>query len=93
MSNLPMRSLKATIREYRTPTRDPFAHSITTDQNGNAWFSELSERGNKIDRFNLETEEFQEYTLALAAEQYMKEENRAFRTSHTEPWTRTVSCG
>jgi len=55
--------LKATIREYKTPTRDPFAHSITTDQNGNAWFSELSERGNKIDRFNLETEEFQEYTL------------------------------
>jgi virginiamycin B lyase len=55
--------LKATIREYRIPTRDPFPHSITTDAQGNAWFSEVSDRGNKIGKFNYETEEFTEYPL------------------------------
>ena len=55
--------LKATIREYRIPTRDPFPHSITTDAQGNAWFSEVSDRGNKIGKFNFETEEFTEYPL------------------------------
>jgi virginiamycin B lyase len=55
--------LKATMHEFRVPTRDPFAHSITTDAQGNGWFSELSEHGNKIAKFNWETEEFTEYPL------------------------------
>ncbi len=55
--------LKATMHEFRVPTRDPFAHSITTDAQGNGWFSELSVHGNKIAKFNWETEEFTEYPL------------------------------
>jgi virginiamycin B lyase len=55
--------LRATIREYRIPTRDPFPHSITTDAQGNAWFSEVSDRGNKVGKFNYKTEEFTEYPM------------------------------
>jgi streptogramin lyase len=55
--------LKATIREYTIPTPDPFPHSVTIDQQDNAWFSELGPHANKIGRFDSVAEKFEEYPL------------------------------
>ena len=55
--------LKATIREYTIPTPDSFPHSVTLDQQDNAWFAEIGPRANKIGRFDPLTEKFEEYPL------------------------------
>ena len=55
--------LKATIREYTIPTPDSFPHSVTLDQQDNAWFGEIGPRANKIGRFDPLTENFEEYSL------------------------------
>jgi streptogramin lyase len=57
--------LNATIHEYNIPTRDVGAHSIMTDDAGNAWFSEIQERGNKIGKFDWQTKKFTEYQLPI----------------------------
>lgn len=57
--------LGATIHEYKIPTRDVGAHSIMTDDSGNAWFSEIQERGNKIGKFDWQTKDFTEYPLPI----------------------------
>jgi virginiamycin B lyase len=58
-------ALKATVHEFDIPTRDVGAHSIMTDSEGNAWFSEIQESGNKIGEFIWRTQTFKEYPLPL----------------------------
>ncbi len=58
--------LASTIHEFDIPTRDVGAHSIMTDSAGNAWFSEIQERGNKIGKFSWTTQTFTEYSLPIA---------------------------
>jgi hypothetical protein len=57
--------LKATIREYTVPTGlDSMPHSIMINKGGDtAWFSEVGLRGNKVGRFDVESEKFTEYPL------------------------------
>ena len=60
-------ALKATFTEYMIPTGlESYAHSILINRKGDAWFSELGRRANKIARFNMETEKFDEYSAHLA---------------------------
>jgi len=57
-------ALRATLIEYDVPTKISRPHSIEIDQKTNvAWFGEESFYGNKAARFNMETENFQEYPL------------------------------
>ncbi len=57
-------ALRATIIEYDVPTKISRPHSIEIDQHTNvAWFGEESFYGNKATRFNMATENFQEYPL------------------------------
>jgi streptogramin lyase len=57
-------ALRATLIEYDVPTKISRPHSIEIDLRTNvAWFGEESFYGNKATRFNLETENFQEYPL------------------------------
>ena len=60
-------ALRATLIEYDVPTKISRPHSIEIDLRTNvAWFGEESFYGNKATRFNLETENFQEYPLLTA---------------------------
>jgi virginiamycin B lyase len=57
-------ALRATLIEYDVPTKISRPHSIEIDQKTNvAWFGEESFYGNKAARFNMGTENFQEYPL------------------------------
>ena len=58
-------ALKAVVHEFDIPTHDVGAHSIMTDKDGNAWFSEIQSRGNKIGEFVWRTQSFKEYPLPL----------------------------
>lgn len=54
--------LNATIREYTVPTGpDSMPHSILIDAHGDAWFGERGLRANKITRFEVGPEKFDEY--------------------------------
>jgi len=54
--------LSATIREYAIPTGlESMPHSILIDRHGDAWFSERGLRANKIARFEVGPEKFDEY--------------------------------
>jgi virginiamycin B lyase len=55
--------LSATIREYTIPQgSESIPHSILIDKHGDAWFSERGLRANKIVRFEVGPEKFDEYT-------------------------------
>lgn len=57
-------ALRATFNEYTIPTEQPMAHSLTLDPvRGYAWFGEQSSKANKIGRFDIKTETFQEYIV------------------------------
>ncbi len=57
-------ALRATIREYEIPTPMPMPHSMTVDPvRGIAWWGEESWLANKIGRFDMATETFQEYPV------------------------------
>ena len=57
-------ALTATVREYKIPTAGAFAHSMTVDAIRDiAWFSEYDNQSNKIGRFNIASETFQEYSI------------------------------
>lgn len=57
-------ALRATLIQYDVPTKISRPHSIEIDLKTNvAWFGEESYFGNKAARFNMETENFQEYPL------------------------------
>ena len=57
-------ALRATLIQYDVPTKISRPHSIEIDLKTNvAWFGEESYYGNKAARFNMETENFQEYPL------------------------------
>lgn len=56
-------ALGATIREYTPPSTVAMSHSIMVDANDVAWFSEYDYQSNAIGRFDLKTEEFQEYRV------------------------------
>jgi streptogramin lyase len=57
-------ALRATLIQYDLPTKISRPHSIEIDLKTNvAWFGEESYFGNKAARFNMETENFQEYPL------------------------------
>jgi len=54
--------LNATILEYKIPTGlESMPHSILIDTHGDAWFSERGLRANKIGRFEVGPEKFDEY--------------------------------
>jgi streptogramin lyase len=54
--------LSATIREYTIPTGpDSMPHSILVDTHGDAWFGERGLRANKITRFEVGPETFDQY--------------------------------
>ena len=54
--------LAATIREYMSPTGlDSMPHSILVDASGDVWFGERGLRANKITRFEVGPETFDEY--------------------------------
>jgi streptogramin lyase len=57
-------ALKATVREYKVPTAGAWTHSLTVDAKRDiAWFSEYDNQSNKIGRFNIASETFQEYPV------------------------------
>lgn len=57
-------ALKATVREYKVPTSGAWTHSLTVDATRDiAWFSEYDNQSNKIGRFNIASETFQEYPV------------------------------
>jgi virginiamycin B lyase len=56
--------LSARITEYTVPTDKAMVHSIMVDSKGeSAWFSEFDFPSNKIGRFNIEKEKFEEYVV------------------------------
>lgn len=55
-------ALQATYREYVIPTQSK-PHSLTADSKGNIWFTEYDYFSNKIGRFDIQTETFQEYPV------------------------------
>ena len=62
--NLSDDALRATVVEFNVPTKNSKPHSIEIDTKANiAWFGEESFFGNKLTRFDLETETFREYPL------------------------------
>jgi virginiamycin B lyase len=57
-------ALKATYREYKVPTPDVWVHSVAVDPARNiAWFAEYDYQSNKVGRFNIATEKFEEYPV------------------------------
>jgi virginiamycin B lyase len=58
--------LHSTMHEFDIPTKDVGAHSIMTDKDGNAWFSEIQAYGNKIGKFDRKSKTFTEYSLPIA---------------------------
>jgi streptogramin lyase len=60
--------LKATFREYSIPTGvQAVPHTIFLDQDAKtAWFSEIGLRANKLARFDVATEKFQEFPSPVA---------------------------
>ena len=57
-------ALKATVREYKVPTVGAWTHSITVDPVRDiAWFSEYDYQSNKIGRFDITSEKFEEYPV------------------------------
>ena len=56
--------MTATFWEYQIPTPMPMAHSMSVDPVRRiAWWGEESHLANKIGRFNMDTETFQEYPV------------------------------
>ena len=65
-STLTDKALKATITEWKIPTDEAMAHSVTVDENsGIVWFSEIDVLSNKIGRFDPETETFKEFPIPV----------------------------
>jgi virginiamycin B lyase len=59
-------ALNATVMEWKIPTDEAMAHSVTVDENsGIVWFSEYDILSNKIANFNPETETFNEYLIPV----------------------------
>jgi len=57
-------ALKATVREYKVPTAGAWTHSLTVDATRDiAWFAEYDNQSNKVGRFNIASETFQEYPV------------------------------
>jgi streptogramin lyase len=57
-------ALRGTFQEYTIPTPKPMVHSMMVDSaRGTAWFGEQSRFANKIGRFDMKTETFQEYRV------------------------------
>jgi virginiamycin B lyase len=57
-------ALKATIREYKVPTAGAWTHSLAVDATRDiAWFAEYDNQSNKVGRFNIASETFQEYPV------------------------------
>jgi virginiamycin B lyase len=57
-------ALNAKITEYTVPTDKAMVHSIMVDPKGQfAWFSEFDFPSNKIGRFDIEKEKFDEYVV------------------------------
>src|SRR6266404_3796516 len=57
-------ALRATVVEYDTPTAGSMPHSIEIDTKANvAWCAEYSWIANKIGRFDIATEKFQEFPM------------------------------
>jgi streptogramin lyase len=65
-SPLTDKALKATIIEWKIPTDEAMAHSVTVDENsGMVWFSEIDMLSNKVARFDPETETFAEFPIPV----------------------------
>ncbi|MGK0298658.1 MAG: virginiamycin B lyase [Gammaproteobacteria bacterium] len=65
-SALTDKALKATIIEWKIPTDEAMAHSVTVDENsGMVWFSEIDVLSNKIGRFDPITETFAEFPIPV----------------------------
>ena len=65
-SRLTDAALKATITEWKIPTDEAMAHSVTVDEaSGMVWFSEIDVPSNKIGRFDPKTETFAEYAIPV----------------------------
>ncbi|NNE38713.1 MAG: hypothetical protein HKN08_10455, partial [Gammaproteobacteria bacterium] len=65
-SRLTDQALEATIMEWKIPTDEAMAHSVTVDEDsGIVWFSEYDILSNKIANFNPETETFNEYPIPV----------------------------
>lgn len=59
-------ALNATIIEWKIPTDEAMAHSVTVDEDsGIVWFSEIDILSNKLANFNPETEIFNEYDIPI----------------------------
>jgi streptogramin lyase len=57
-------AMTATFTEYQIPTAMPMAHSMSIDPVRRiAWWGEESHLANKIGRFNMDSETFQEYPV------------------------------
>ena len=57
-------AMQATVVQFDVPTKVSRPHSIEVDTKNNiAWFAEESFYGNKIARFDIDTEKFTEYPL------------------------------
>ena len=65
-SSLTDKALQASITEWKIPTDEAMAHSVTVDENsGIVWFSEIDVPSNKIGRFDPETETFKEFPIPV----------------------------
>lgn len=65
-SRMSDKALKATINEWKIPTDEAMAHSVTVDENsGIVWFSEYDILSNKIANFDPDTESFNEYPIPI----------------------------
>jgi virginiamycin B lyase len=57
-------ALKATYREYKVPTSEAWVHSVAVDPTRDiAWFSEYDYQSNKVGRFNIAKQTFEEYPV------------------------------
>jgi streptogramin lyase len=62
--NISDEALSAQFKEYTVPTDKAMVHSIMVDSKGeSAWFSEFDYQSNKIGRFNIEKEKFDEFVV------------------------------
>ena len=60
------KALSARITEYTVPSDKAMVHSILVDGKGDfAWFSEFDFPSNKVGRFDIKKEKFEEYALPI----------------------------
>lgn len=60
------KALSARITEYTVPSDKAMVHSIMVDSKGEfAWFSEFDFPSNKVGRFDIKKEQFEEYALPI----------------------------